>query len=339
MKYLLSLFLWFTLSAALAQLPQARARTIKLPPELADHKNQFSGLFIQDQKLFFMSESRLQDKDRPEGKIYAIALTDLSRQLTDSAYALPYRKYHLQNLEILKDRIVASGQAYEGLEAMIMDGQQLYFSVETATSSSNCYLLKGRLTDTSVVMDTTFLLALPKPTAPDGKHIYNAGFEAMALGKNGLTAFFEYNYFPTNNNAYRLPAKGRAAGSMPKPVPIQRLPFRITDITAVGNRHFTAINYFYQGGGDDSVYRTANADQSTRLIKPAGKYRSYCRLIDLKITNRKCTWKPLVEFPAEFMNYNWEGIAAYKQGYFIMNDTYTPQKPYASVLLYVEQPR
>jgi hypothetical protein len=38
----------------------------------------------------------------------------------------------------------------------------------------------------------------------------------------------------------------------------------------------------------------------------------------------------------EYMSYNWEAIAAYKDGYFIMNDKYTAARPYSSVLLYVK---
>jgi len=32
---------------------------------------------------------------------------------------------------------------------------------------------------------------------------------------------------------------------------------------------------------------------------------------------------------------NWEGIAAYKGGYFIINDKYTPARPYRTTLLYL----
>ena len=39
------------------------------------------------------------------------------------------------------------------------------------------------------------------------------------------------------------------------------------------------------------------------------------------------------------MGYNWEGIAAYKAGYFIINDKYTPSRPYRTTLLYLQSGR
>ena len=153
--------------------------------------------------------------------------------------------------------MLAAGQQYEGLEAMLIDGDTVYFSVETATPSTSCYLLKGTLTASAVVLDTTFLAPLAKPVAADGKHIYNAGFEALAEANKQVVAFFEFNSFPGQNYAYAL-AKRPAPGS-PTPLPFAPLPFRITDMTPTGRNHFTAINYFFKGGGGDAVYRTPHA--------------------------------------------------------------------------------
>ncbi|PJJ61208.1 hypothetical protein CLV45_2646 [Hymenobacter chitinivorans DSM 11115] len=315
-----------------------QVQRLTLPAELAAHNNQFSGLYISHNQLFLLSESRLLDQDRPEGKIYSIALPDLARKLTDTAYVLPYRKYHLAGLEQLQARIAAAGQVYEGLEALVITGSTVYLSVETATASSTCYLLQGQLRDSVIQMNPAFLLPVPKPTAADGAHIYNAGFEALAPSKRGLTAFFEFNSFPAGSYAYpiRTPRQGPARLFLPQPV--QPLPFRITDVTATGKNRFTALNYFFRGE-DDKVYRPADADPNSALVKPAGTYRSYSRLIVLRRRGKSYTWQPLGEFPAEYMGYNWEGIAAYQQGYLVINDTYTPQKPYRSTLLYVQPGR
>ena len=44
------------------------------------------------------------------------------------------------------------------------------------------------------MLDTSNFFAIQKPTTNEGKHIYNAGFEAIAPIKNSMGAFFEYNY-------------------------------------------------------------------------------------------------------------------------------------------------
>jgi hypothetical protein len=114
------------------------------------------------------------------------------------------------------------------------------------------------------------------------------------------------------------------------------MPFRITDITATDNNHFTALNFFFKGEGEDSVYRVPLTDTINHaLITKNNVYQNYCRLINIKFNNGHFKWSPLWEFPTANTGFNWEGIAAWKKGYFIINDKYTPARPYASVLLYI----
>ncbi len=306
---------------------------IKLPPEVSYYDNQFSGLYISNNRLFLMSESRLQDNR--EAILYSAGLADIEQYQSDTTYTIPFKKHPIIGLDILRNHMQAQNQVYEGLEAIVIEGNTVYLSVETNTPSTNCYLLKGRFNNDAVVLDTTFLLPLRKPTKPNGEHIYNAGFEAITLFNKQLYTFFEYNYFDKANFIYRYnPALNNKEDSLPI---IPALPFRITDITPTGNGHFTAINYFYKGTGDDEVYRLAPADPSNKFIKDGNGYKNYIRLIDIQITHKKITWKTLYELPVAYMSYNWEGIASYKNGYFIINDKYTPAKPYSSVLLYLDR--
>jgi hypothetical protein len=338
MKYLISLLLSLPALLTLAQKPSFTVRPVSLPQELAFSDNQFSGLAISRGQLFLLSESRLQDK--AEAKLYTVQLADLDRKLQDSTYVLPYQKIKLTGLPALRARMKAAGQDYEGLEALMIAKDVVYLSVETATPSANCYLLKGRLHATTVALDTTFLLALPKPPAPDSSHIYNAGFEATVTAKKELVAFFEYNSFPGQNFAYGFRKPRLTANSTLHPLPFRALPFRITDVTPVGRNHFTAVNFFFKGAGADTVYRPPAADVANRqLITGPNGFKSYCRLVDITLKNNRFTWQPLWEFPEHYMGYNWEGLAAYKNGYFVINDKYTPSRPYRTTLLYLQSSR
>ena len=331
MKHL-ALYLLFLLPVAVVAQQQSFAvQQLSLPPEISYFNNQFSGLFVHDGKLFLLGESRLQEK--AEGKLYAINCSDLERKMNDTSFVLPYQKYPLRNLEIVRGRIEAAGQYYEGLEAVVFKGNTVYFSVETDTPSPDCFLLKGKLADNEVWMDTTYLKILPKPVMAGGGHVYNAGFEAMIYQQKNIFGFFEYNYFDSGSYVYKKCIKRNKAA---KALPIKKLPFRITDITPTGKHQYTAINFFYKGADADSVYRIPASDPEAALMKNGSNFRSYCRLIHIEFTNNMFNWYPLWEFPAQYMDYNWEGIAAYNGGYFIMNDKYTPQKPYTSVLLYVK---
>lgn len=335
MKSILALLFCLPFISAWSQQPQFRVDTVSLPDKIRYYNNQFSSLYIYGEKLFIMSESRLQDS--AEAKLYAIKLTDLDRKRADTLYNLPFKKYTIYNLAILRNKMAAAGQQYEGLEAMVIHSGSVYFSVETTTPSSDCYLIKGALNDTAVLMDTSVLMPIPKPTTANGSHIYNAGFEALLKRKNQLYAFFEFNYFPSGNFVYALDSRLQN-NSRIRSLPVNNLPFRITDITHTAGNHFTAINYFFNGEGDDTVYRTPDSDvANAKHIKDEKGYNSYCRLIDVAFKGDRFTWKPLWEFPQAYRGYNWEGIAAYKGGYFIINDKYTPRRPYRSTLLYLKK--
>jgi hypothetical protein len=336
MRYLGAVLLGLCLLPASAQAPQFVMRNVSLPKELAYYDNQFSGLATSASKLFLLSESRLQDS--AEAKLYTLKLSDLNRKLADTAYALPYQKLPILNLQALRTKMRAAGQRYEGLEALLIEGEAIYLSVETATPSANCYLLKGRLRADAVVLDTAFLVPMAKPVAADGSHIYNAGFEALAASNKQLFAFFEFNFFSGPNYVYGFDERRLPKQSTPGKLPFAKLPFRITDVTAAGAHHFTGINYFFKGEGEDAVYRTPPDDATnTPLITDASGFKNYCRLIDIELKNNQFTWRPLWEFPEQFRGYNWEGLAAYKDGYFMLNDKYTPTRPYQTTLLYLQR--
>ncbi len=311
-------------------------KKIKLPSDIAYFDNQFSGLYINGENLLLMSESRLQDNAEP--KVYALKLQDIEHNISDSNFVLPYKKYPIINLDLLREKMADKGDEYEGLEAITIVDNFVYLSVETATPSNNCYLLRGVFKDSVIEMDKFFMLPTPKPYDANGKHIYNAGYEAITYVDDIIFNIFEYNSFINDNNfAIGITPISNRDVFYQKNV-FKELPFRITDITKTSKNEFTALNYFFKGGGEDSVYRVSLNDVANdALIRDEKGYKSYCRLISVKYKKSAFSWKPLWEFPAAYMSYNWEGIASYKEGYFIINDKYTAVKPYSSVLLYLSK--
>jgi hypothetical protein len=335
MKHIFLLVTYFIASYSYAQYKEFNVVNVSLPAELSFYDNQFSGMYVQKENLYLMSESRLQDN--AEAKLYSLKLIDIEKKKTDTDFVLPFKKIAIKNLDKLRNRMFELGDDYEGLEAMTIDGNDIYFTVETATPSNNCYMLKGLLQDTIVELDLKVLIPLPKPITKDKKHIYNAGYEAMAKVDNTIYNFFEYNSFEEKNLVVGVMPLTYRDVMIQLPT-IQNVPFRITDITQTGKNTFTAINYFYKGEGEDEVYRVPKTDKvNDKLIKDGFGYKSYCRLISLKYKKNKFTWEPLWQFPASYMSYNWECIAAYNDGYFILNDKYTPARPYKSTLLYLEK--
>ncbi|MFT3750756.1 MAG: hypothetical protein QM768_20760 [Agriterribacter sp.] len=320
--------------SAQAQTTSFDIYTIKLPEAISYYDNQFSGLQVSGEKLYLLSECRIQD--RREAVIYAVPLRELDRAIKDTAYQPSFEKIMINGLDTLAAMMKQANQDYEGLEAFVIKDDVVYLSVETNTPSPLAYILKGRLKNNTIYLSKKYL-PVAKPLQPDGSHIYNAAFESMMLFKKKLVLFFEYNSFAYN---YAYTINTSLSTNTIDSITMQGLPFRITDIAAAGKNNFTALNVFYKGGGRDTVYRVAGQDSiNNKLIKINGEYEDYSRLIILHYSKKEFTWKPLWEFPVEYRGYNWEGIAKYKNGYFVINDKYTRNRPYSSTLLYLRQAR
>ena len=316
---------------AYAQTTSFEIHNIRLPKEISYYDNQFSGLQVDNKKLYLLSECRIQDKR--EAAIYAIPLQEIEHAIKDTVYDLRFEKIMIYGLDSLSEIMKEQNQAYEGLEAFVIERNTVYLSVETNTPSPIAYILRGNIKGNSIYVDKQYI-SLVKPTQPDGSNIYNAAFEAMTLLNKQLILFFEYNLF-NKNYAYTF---NESFNSYKDSISVQPLPFRITDITPIGKHHFTALNVFYKGGGRDTVYRVPEQDTlNNKLIKTNGEYEDYSRLIDLTYNKDGFSWKPVWEFPIEYRGYNWEGIAKYKEGYFVINDKYTRNKPYGSTLLYLRK--
>lgn len=315
---------------------QFTVHAIKLPADVSYYDNQYSGLYITHGKLYLMSECRLED--RAPAFLTSVYLSDLDKAIQDTAYQPPFTKIPIYGLDVLRGKMTAQSQSYEGLEATVIQNNTVYFSVETATPSGDCYLVKGYFSGDAIYMDTTKLLRLPKPVDANGQHIYNAGFESMEMMGDSLYAFYEYNYFPSGKN-FVLGIDTSLNEETIKEIPLQNpMPFRITDLTATADpRTFTGINFFFKGEGKDEVYRVPQSDTANHpLTQDASGYRSYCRLVQVHFDGREFSWKPYAPLPQAYWAYNWEGLAAYKNGFFITNDKYTPSRPYRTNLLYLE---
>lgn len=303
---------------------------IPLPAELKDPEKQFSGLFINNQQLFLLPECRRKDKH--EAVIYSITLKALDSLISGGIETLPYTKYPLVGLDELAGKIKQAGGEFEGLEAIVTRDESVYFSVETKTSSPYCYLIKGTFKEGSVLLDNMILPVL-KPINQNGSQVYNASFEGIAFFGDRLYCFYEYNDFEKANYIFHYNA---ALDPLSKDsVLISKLPFRITDVTNTGHMAVSAINYFYNGDGKDTVFRPQITDTiNYPLVTTPGGFKNYCRLIHLEMKNDKWSYQVLGILPEAYTGYNWEGIAYYKNGYFLINDKYTRSKPYSTVLLY-----
>jgi hypothetical protein len=303
---------------------------IPLPRELADPEKQFSGLFIASGQLWLLPECRLQENH--EAVLFTIPLSSLDELTDNKNTSISFRKIPMAGLAYLKNKMEIQGQKYEGLEAMVIHENKIFLSVETNTPSPFEFLFKGNIYEDSVVLDTSSIFVFRKPMK-NGERVYNASIEAMSFYKNKLYAFFEYNTFPKGNYAYIIDTTFSVSMDS---IEIDPVPFRVTDMSFTGPDHAAAINYFYKGGGRDGEFRPSKDEPWYSQVTDSSGFFSYNRLLDLHFSQNRISWSVIGEMPRQYWQYNWEGIAAYKNGYFLINDKYTTEKPYQSVLLFVK---
>ena len=336
MKEIFKLFipLIFLSCAATKQplpVPVLKALPIPLTKELADPNKQFSGLFISSGQLWLLPECRLNDGH--EAVLYKIPLTSLDSALIQTVDSIGGNKIPVKGLDYLQHKMERLGQGYEGLEAMVINDTAIYISVETDTSSSLVFLIKGNLFNDHIDLDTSILFSIPKPLK-NGRRIYNASFEALSLYQQRLYAVFEYNNFP--GGSYIYITNGSLKGTLDS-IKVDPVPFRISDISFINKHYAAAINYFYNGSGGDADYRPAREESAYSLVTNNSEFYSYNRLIDLDFSKSPVSWSVVGEMPKTYWQYNWEGLAAYKKGYFLINDKFTGERPFRTVLLFVKR--
>jgi hypothetical protein len=306
---------------------------INLPEELRSANNQFSGLYKKGNKLWLMSESRVQEK--LESVVYAIRLKQLKACIEDSTLTPQFEKIEIVGLEKLVEIMKAQNEVFEGLEAISVKGKNVYLSVETETPSTYAYILKGRYKKGKIWLNENGFLPVVKPVAANGAAIYNAAFESIAVVKKRLHIFFEYNYFEGNNYVYSYNLKLDPASK--DSAIINPMPFRMSDVYYEGKGQYVGINTFYKGGGKDTINRPrANDSVANTIVLGKSGYRNYSRLVSLVDNGKSFKWETFCELPAKWADgFNWEGVAPFNGGYLIVNDKFTPARPYYSALVFV----
>lgn len=334
LQYILIIIFLLQSFVGVGQLEDFSILSINLPEELSAAHQEFSGLAIQRDYLYLLSESRIQEGR--EGKIYRIRIADIDQYLQDTTYLINFEKLELKNLNYIVSKINGTeGKYYEGLEAMVIVDTVVYLSVETENPCPNNYIITALLDVDHAFIDTSLIVEMPKPKTEKGEFIYNAGIEAMAVIQDTLWTFFEFNYFDRGNNAKLINQKYRFE------VPLEPLPFRLTDVCAVENNSgfsLIGVNYFYKGAGKDTVYRVPAYDRMNYiLVNEQNAWHNFCRLVQISYKNDALTWTPIWNFPESFYDYNWEGLAAYRDGYFLVNDKYDPANERVSKLIYLQR--
>lgn len=292
-------------------------REILLPARLQNPKLEFSSMVWRGKSLWLIP----QHPQTFGGWIYALRQSDLEMALSGTPVN-HYDTLPISGMDAVRDRI---GPAiYEGIEATVIVDDRIFFTLETKPSSTNCYLVGGRIFGNRIVVDPSKMLALPKPRV-----LSNAGFESLAWDpqRGKLLAFFEYNKEDGSPAALVIDTALNAAAA---PILLPVLPFRLTDLVPVrgakGTSAFLGINFSYKGAkeygeyiGKDSL-RIRQFDPSLAAVDL--RKTCYSRIVRLNVAaDGSADWRKIRDI--SFACDNWEGIVPFRSGVLLVNDEYT----------------
>lgn len=324
---------------------------IKLPPDISSVQEEYSGLALSHNRLYLLPQYGSNPDKSLQGAffLYSLRLDSLQRVLQKKGPGAPaaggeltrYRKLRVRNLEQLPASIQ---KEYEGFEALVIVGNQMFLAMETVDSSLNCYLLAGRL-DTArseVVIDTARVKSLPRFS-----FVHNAGFEALTFlpAQNKLLALDEFNASGYGSKGYLLDT---ALTGAPQVVDVPNLYFRVTDIAAADSSVY-ALNYYWNGdyphylkncmvGGEEKAI-AATRDIQEQVSAQAGYLRDpntcYTRIVKLA-PGPTPRWEQVKKLETACSGNNWEGLVVLDSGFLLISDA-NRSKRLKTTLVFIEK--
>lgn len=305
---------------------------VMLPDSMAPGSREFSGLATWGGRLYFLGENRDNHLKVPTAGIYSIGLDDLDESIEKAGRQVSQFRFHpLLGIEKIQEL-----RGYQGLEALVFQSDRFFCTVETELYTDSCFLITGRVQGDKFVIDTSRIVVMEKPLQANGDKIFNASFEALALSRNDLYAFFEFNGF-ARNYAYRIDTRTLETEKVPLD---RKISFRVTDAVHWKNRHILAVNYFFPMKAE--VIYQESAPEKDRLqvqSRNDGKWHPFARLLVLKVKGKKIKVKRYIPMPEELWTTNWEGAALHKNGVLLVNDKFVKNGGHETQLIYLHLER
>lgn len=192
---------------------------------------------------------------------------------------------------------VATVQGYEGVEAMVVEGDRVWVTIEVRESEdrASSILVSGRVGAEGVRLDDR-RVALPPPV-----DLPNTAYEALLAVPDGLVAIFESNGSTQRTEPTAL-VVARELGAPPAAIPFPRTEYRITEVTPLDARgRFWAANYFFPGDHFLAPGEVRAVDTVEQLVEfrwaADGITRTARRPVVLRRGSHPRNWEGLARLP------------------------------------------
>jgi hypothetical protein len=301
--------------------PEQPAHRLPLRGPLADPEAEVSGLAWYKDWLIFLPQYPRRAFTASEGRLYALSRSQIESALIDSTtWPLTPRP-----IPLTMTGFDAQPPAFQGCEAIVFVGEQIYVLVEAASDSAmHSYLLRGQIAPD---LSDAQLDARSAQTVPLVTNLPNMGAEALLARSDTLITLHEANgaNVTPHPRAHLFNRQLHLLGTQPFPT----IEYRITDATAVDSTgHFWAINYFYPGERDllqpapDSIALQYGRGASHRRSSVVERLVAF-RATPNGIVRAQETPPIAIELAPSGAGRNWEGIARWgDRGFLLVTDSF-----------------
>jgi hypothetical protein len=202
---------------------------------------------------------------------------------------------------------LAELEGFQGYEAIAFDGDTAWVTVECQVRRGMYgWLVKGAMTDGTLILDPASRQRLD-PLAP----LDNMAYEAVIATSAGPVALYEANGVSSSPEGIR-------PGSEPLLMP--RIPYRITDATALLDGRFWVVNFYWPG---DTALSSPDPIAARFGEGPTHAASDFVeRLVELQMDANTITYtrRPPIQLALADKGRNWEGIVRYGNGFLLVTD-------------------
>jgi len=238
-------------------------------------------------------------------RIYAIPRTTLNDFFAGNIESItpdefPFDKPNMNSLV----------RGYEGFEAIAINGETVYLTIEVSLASGmKSYLISGMIDENGIVLDEESLVEIPQPT-----NISNAAHETLVFIDGVPLAIYEQN---ENANIAKLITESEMVD-----VTIPTIPYRITDATTVIDNQFYVINYLFSGSGNKVSDDIVLQNTTQGATHEAKNHVERIVLLEWQDGEIQIVENGIHQLRLTDAERNWEGIARYADGVLIATDKF-----------------
>jgi hypothetical protein len=309
-----------TLPAPLPFPKEAPVVEIAIEGPLAESKSEVSGLTWWGDRLLILPqypENYLSESGLPS--LFAIPKTEIINYLENPSPAA------IEPIQIAILNSIEPSQVpgYEGFEAIAMDGDKVYLTIEANHRGvMQGYLITGNLHPggDAIDLDPASLTEIPTPV-----QIFNAAYETIIARDGSVLALFEAHGEDLNPVPEAMLLEAGTGGF--SKIPLGNIEYRITDATGIDNNGrfwvlniFMPIEFWYYTRSDPIIehYGLGSSHQANNHVE---------RLLELKYNQGEISLSGTAPLYLDLDDFgeprNWEGLVRLDElGFLAITDTY-----------------